>query len=191
MNLALDKALLFADRSEWRRWLEKNHAKEKVALLIHYRKDSGKQTLSHFEAVEEAICFGWIDSILRRIDDERFVLKYTPRKANSVWSKINRDKAEQLIKTGLMTEAGLAKIAEAKKNGQWDNAYTNKVRDEIPTDLEEALKHDKKALQNFQQFANSYRNMYIGWVTGAKTKATREKRINEVVRRSLLKIKPE
>ena len=89
-----------------------------------------------------------------------------------------------------MTEAGLAKIAEAKKSGQWDNAYTNKVRDEIPMYLEEALRHDKKAWKNFQQFANSYRNMYIGWVTGAKTETTRKKRIDEVVRRSLLKIKP-
>ena len=190
MNLALDKALLFTNRQEWRQWLEQNHDKEKEALLFHYRKGSGKQTLNHIDAVEEALCFGWIDSILRRIDDERFVLKYTPRKPKSVWSKINRDKAEKLIKSGLMTEAGLTKIEEAKKNGYWDNAYTNRVREKMPPDMKEALLKNAIAWQNFRQFANSYRNMYIGWVTGAETQVTREKRISEVVRRSQMKIKP-
>jgi uncharacterized protein YdeI (YjbR/CyaY-like superfamily) len=142
------------------------------------------------DAVEEALCFGWIDSILRRIDDERFVLKYTPRKAKSIWSKENRDRAEILMNTGKMTQAGLLKIEEAKRNGFWDTAYTNTVREKIPPDLQEAILQDKKAWKNFQQFANTYRNMYIGWVTGAKTEATRKKRITEVVRRSLMKIKP-
>lgn len=190
MNIDLDKALVFKSRQEWRKWLAKNHDKEHEALIIHYRKSSGKQTLSHIEAVEEALCFGWIDSILRRVDDERFVLKYTPRKPKSVWSKINRDKAEKLIKSGKMTGAGLKKIEEAKKNGLWDSAYTNRVRDDMPDDMEEALCQNKTAWQNFHQFANSYRNMYIGWVNSAKTEATRKKRITEVVYRSERKIKP-
>lgn len=190
MNINLDKALFFNSRQEWRKWLVKNHDKENEAILIHYRKSSGKQTLSHIDAVEEAMCFGWIDSILRRVDDERFVLKYTPRKAKSVWSKINRDKAEKLIKMGKMTPAGLAKIEEAKNNGLWDAAYTNKVRDELPIDLEKNLRQNETAWQNFRQFANSYRNTYIGWVNSAKTEATRKKRITEVVYRSERKIKP-
>jgi len=112
MNLDISKALYFANRTEWRQWLEQNHAhaKEKEALLIHYRKESRKSGLNHFDAVEEALCFGWIDSILKRVDTERFILKYTPRKANSIWSKVNRDKAEQLIKAGKMTSAGLVRI---------------------------------------------------------------------------------
>lgn len=190
MNIDLDKALVFKSRQEWRKWLAKNHDKKHEALIIHYRKSSSKQTLSHIEAVEEALCFGWIDSILRRVDDERFVLKYTPRKPKSVWSKINRDKAEKLIKTGKMTPAGLVKIEEAKNNSLWDSAYTNRVRDEMPDDLEEALRQNKTAWQNFHQFANSYRNMYVGWVTAAKTEVTRKKRITEIIYRSERKIKP-
>ncbi|HEX9897268.1 MAG TPA: YdeI/OmpD-associated family protein [Dehalococcoidales bacterium] len=190
MNLNISKALYFADRTEWRKWLVRNHAKEKEALLIHYRKDSGKTGLDHFDAVEEALCFGWIDSILKRVDDERFVLKYTPRKANSIWSKINRDKAEQLIEAGKMTKAGLLKIEEAKQNGNWDNAYTSLIKDTLPDDLKQALMNNKKAWWNFQKFAATYRNMYIGWVNGARTVATRRKRIAEVVYRSERKIKP-
>jgi uncharacterized protein YdeI (YjbR/CyaY-like superfamily) len=190
MNLDITKALNFTDRNAWRKWLERNHAKEKEALLIHYRKDSGKTSLNHFDAVEEALCFGWIDSILKRVDDERFVLKYTPRKPNSIWSKVNRDKAEQLIKAGKMTKAGLAKIEEAKKNGNWDNAYTSLIKDTLPDDLKQALLKNEKAWWNFQKFAATYRNMYIGWVNSAKTEATRRKRIAEVVYRSEKKIKP-
>jgi uncharacterized protein YdeI (YjbR/CyaY-like superfamily) len=190
MNLDISKALYFADKNAWRKWLEQNHSQEKEVLLIHYRKDSGKTSLNHFEAVEEALCFGWIDSILKRVDDERFVLKYTPRKANSIWSKVNRDKAEQLIKAGKMTKAGLAKIEEAKKNGNWDNAYTSLIKDILPADLKKALLKNKKAWWNFQKFAATYRNMYIGWVNDAKTENTRMKRITEVVYRSERNIKP-
>lgn len=190
MNLDISKALYFADRNEWRKWLVRNHVKEKEALLIHYRKGSSKTSVNHFDAVEEALCFGWIDSILRRVDEERFVLKYTPRKANSVWSKVNRDKAEQLIKVGKMTKAGLLKIAEAKKNGNWDNAYTSLIKDTLPDDLKKALLQNKKAWWNFQKFAATYRNMYIGWVNSSRTEATRQKRIAEVVYRSEREIKP-
>ena len=100
---------------------------------------------------------------------------------NSVWSKINKERAERLIKSGRITDAGLAKIEAAKKSGWWDKAYTNKIMDEIPADLEQALKKEKRAWENFQKFANSYRNMYVGWVNGAKTAETRQKRIRKVV----------
>jgi uncharacterized protein YdeI (YjbR/CyaY-like superfamily) len=190
MKLDISKALYFADRNEWRKWREQNHTKEKEALLIHYRKGSSKTSVNHFDAVEEALCFGWIDSILRRVDEERFVLKYTPRKANSIWSQINRDKAEQLIEAGKMTKAGLLKIEEAKKNGNWDNAYTSLIKDTLPDDLKKALKQNTEAWKNFRQFANSYRNMYIGWVNSSRTEATRRKRIAEVVYRSEREIKP-
>jgi uncharacterized protein YdeI (YjbR/CyaY-like superfamily) len=190
MNLDISKALHFKNRTEWRQWLEQNHVKEKEALVIHYRKESRKTGLNHFDAVEEALCFGWIDSILNRTDDERFILKYTPRKPNSIWSKVNRDKVEQLIKAGKMTEAGLAKIEEAKKNGNWDNAYTSLIKESLPNDLKLALMKNKKAWWNFQKFSATYRNMYIGWANSAKTEATRQKRIVEIVYRSEWNIKP-
>jgi len=185
-----DNVLYFKSRDEWHTWLEKNHNKSNEAWLVHYKKSSSKKSVNHFDAVEEALCFGWIDSKLKKIDDESFILKYSPRKKKSVWSKINKEKAEELISLGKMTQAGLDKIEEAKRQGLWDTAYTNLVKDRLPSDLKKALMVNKMAWANFQKFANSYRNMYIGWVKGAKTKETREKRIDEVVKRSLQNKKP-
>jgi uncharacterized protein YdeI (YjbR/CyaY-like superfamily) len=112
-------------------------------------------------------------------------LRFSPRKPNSVWSKINKERAEQLIASGQMSSAGLATVKEAKKNGAWDKAYTNITLDAMPTDLKDALLKEPAAWDNFYQFANSYRNMYVGWVNQAKTAGTREKRIRVVVEQSL------
>ena len=178
------KSLYFKNRKEWRKWLKDNHRKEKEIWLVYYKKHTGKPSVSHEEAVEEALCFGWIDSRVNSIDKERFKQKYTPRKENSVWSLINKRAAEKMIREGKMTKAGLEKIKEAKENGKWSDAYTSKIGDPLPAYLKKALMKNKIAWQNFKNFANSYRNMYIGWVTGAKTKETREKRIREVVKRA-------
>ena len=183
--IELANALFFKNRDEWHNWLEKNHRAINEIWLIHYKKSSGKKGLNHFDAVEEAICFGWIDGKLKKIDEERFILRYSPRKSKSVWSKINKENAEKMISLGKMTKAGFDKIEEAKKQGFWDNAYTNLVKERLPSDLKNALIVNKKAWNNFQQFANSYRNMYIGWVKNAKTEETRKKRISEVVKNSL------
>jgi uncharacterized protein YdeI (YjbR/CyaY-like superfamily) len=191
MNIEeLATAKLFMNRNDWRKWLEINHSKEDGLWLIHYKKKSNKKSVRHPDAVEEALCFGWIDSKLKRIDDERYILRYTPRKPKSVWSKINKDAAEKMIKLGKMTDAGLEKINIAKKQGLWDTAYTNLKRDRLPSDLKKALFKNKTAWNNFNNFANSYRNMYIGWVNGAKTDITRIKRIKEVVKRSSENKKP-
>jgi uncharacterized protein YdeI (YjbR/CyaY-like superfamily) len=186
----LEEALLFNDRNEWRSWLEKNHRNTKDVWLLHYKKQSKKQTLDHIDAVEEALCFGWIDSKLKKIDQERYILKYSPRKQKSVWSKINKENAEKMIASGKMTQAGLEKIEEAKKHGLWDTAYTNKIKERIPLDLKKALLADNTAWDNFQHFANSYRNMYCGWVKSAKTNETRKRRIAQVVERSRNNKKP-
>ncbi|MBM3155996.1 MAG: hypothetical protein FJ004_01765 [Chloroflexi bacterium] len=188
--MELSKALYFKNRDEWRVWLENNHDKEKEAWLVHYKKHSGKTGVSYIEAVEEALCFGWIDSKGKRIDEERFILKYSPRKSKSVWSQNNKEKAEKLIASGRMTDAGLAKIEEAKKSGAWENAYTDRKKQRMPSDLKKALLEDKAVWNNFKSFANSYRNMYIGWVNSTKTEETRKRRIGEVVKRSLLNKKP-
>ena len=178
-------ALFFKNRNEWRSWLEKNHNISNEVWLIHFKKSLGKKSLNHFDAVEEALCFGWIDSKLKKIDEEKFILKYSPRKSKSIWSKINKINAEKMISLGKMTQAGFDKIEEAKKQGFWDAAYTNLVKERLPSDLKKALIINKKAWYNFQKFANSYRNMYIGWVKNAKTEKTRKKRISEVVKNSL------
>ncbi len=188
--IELDNALFFNNRKEWRSWLEKNHRTQNEVWLIHYKKSSRKTNLNHVDAVEEAICFGWIDSKLKKIDKERFILRYSPRRSRSVWSKINKDTAKKMISKGKMMPAGLDKINQAKTSGYWDNAYTNLVKEQLPNDLKKALKMDKTAWDNFQEFANSYRNTYIGWVNNAKTEVTRKRRIAKVVKRSLENKKP-
>ena len=184
MEAEFRTAIYFINSNEWRAWLEKNHTLFNEIWLIHYKKSSGKKSLNHFNAVEEALCFGWIDSKLKKIDEERFILRYSPRKSKSVWSKINKENAEKMISLGKMTKAGFDKIEEAKKQGFWDTAYTNLVKERLPSDLKNALLVNKIAWHNFQNFANSYRNMYIGWVKNAKTEGTRKKRISEVVKRT-------
>jgi uncharacterized protein YdeI (YjbR/CyaY-like superfamily) len=188
--MAINIGLEFSDIQEWHKWLEKNHDKESEAWLVIYKKQSKQSGLKYDEALMEALCFGWIDGKMKTIDDDRFILRFSPRKSNSVWSQINKDKAEKLISQGQMTEAGLARIDEAKKNGSWDGAYTNRIREEIPPDLKKALMGNIIARDNFGHFANSYRNMYIGWITSAKTEPTRKKRVAEVVKRSVSKKKP-
>jgi uncharacterized protein YdeI (YjbR/CyaY-like superfamily) len=185
-----EDAVCFGSRQEWRDWLSRYHDKEDHIWLLHYKKQSGKISVDLADAVEEAICFGWIDGKLKSIDKESYTVRYSQRRSGSAWSKINKDRAERLIASGQMTPAGMAKIEEARKNRRWDTAYTNRHRDVLPTDLESALRQDNIAWSNFKGFANSYCNMYIGWVDDAKTEKTRQRRINEVVKRSRENIKP-
>jgi len=184
------KTLYVKERNEWRKWLEENYNSENEIWLIYYKKHSDKPRIPYDDAVEEALCFGWIDSLFKTIDEEKYMQKYTPRKKNSVWSEYNVKRCEKMIKEGKMTDAGLALIEEAKKNGKWDQAYSTKKIFEMPQDLEIALKKDKTAWANFNNFAASYRNNYIHWVNSAKRKETKNNRIEEVVKRSALNQKP-
>ena len=184
------KTLYAKDRNEWRKWLNANFNSENEIWLIYYKKQSGKQRIPYDDAVEEALCFGWIDSLVKTIDEEKYMQKYTPRKKNSVWSDYNVKRCGKMIKEGKMTDAGLKQIEEAKKNGQWDQAYTTKKIFEIPEDLENALKKNESAWENFNNFAPSYRNNYVHWVISAKREETKSKRIQEVVKRSVINQKP-
>jgi uncharacterized protein YdeI (YjbR/CyaY-like superfamily) len=184
------KSIHFKNRREWRNWLSKNNDKENEVWLVHYKKGSGIDSVALADAVEEALCFGWIDGKLQSIDKDRYVVRYSPRHPKSLWSKINKDRAERLIASGQMAPAGMSKIKEARGNGLWDAANTNRRSDKMPADLEAALKHDEDAWSNFHGFANSYRNTYIGWINDAKTEATRKRRIARVVERSKQNIKP-
>ena len=177
----MENMLSFTNREDWRFWLKENYVKENYVWLTLYKKKFRKKEMTLQEAVEEAICFGWIDGKLKKLDTERFILRFSPRKTKSVWSRINKERAEMLIRSRKMTDSGLVKIQEAKMNGLWEIAYTNKTKEKIPLDLKEALMKEKKAWDNFERFANSYRNMYIGWVNDTKTAETRIKRIKKVV----------
>jgi uncharacterized protein YdeI (YjbR/CyaY-like superfamily) len=171
----------FTGKREWRGWLIKNHDKEKEIWIVFFKKHTQKEGLTYAEAVEEALCFGWIDGILNRIDDEKHMIRFSPRKQGSVWSKINKEKSEKLIKEGRMTDAGIKSIEEAKKNGLWQKAYTNKKIEKMPSDLKEELIKEKQALENFNKFAATYKNMYVGFILAAKTDETRRSRIAKVV----------
>jgi uncharacterized protein YdeI (YjbR/CyaY-like superfamily) len=177
-------------RDEWRSWLEANHDVEEDVWLIYYKKHTGRPRIPYNDAVEEALCYGWIDSTVKRLDDARYMQKYTPRKKRSVWSKANKERAERMIKQGRMTEAGLAKIREAKRNGMWKRARVRELPTEVPHDLRQALGANKTAKRNFENLAPSYRKQFIGWISSAKQEETRAKRIKETVRLASKNKKP-
>ena len=184
------KTIYLPNRKSWRKWLEKNHLTEKEIWLIYYKKHTGKDRVAYDDAVEEAICFGWIDSTVRRIDNERYMQKYTVRNKKSKWSELNKNRAIKLLKEGKVQDQGLEKIEDAKQSGSWDNTYGKKMNQDIPADLEEALKQDEKAYVNFLNFAPGYRKSYIYYINDAKREDTRKRRIQRVVERASQNIKP-
>jgi uncharacterized protein YdeI (YjbR/CyaY-like superfamily) len=184
------KPIHFRNRQKWRSWLARNHDREKEVWLTYYKKHTRMRGVTHEEAVAEALCFGWIDSKVRAIDDERFMQKYTPRKGDSVWSLINKKVAMRMMREGKMAKAGLATIKAAKKSGRWSSAYTSRWRMAVPPDLKGALMENERAWRHFRDFANTYQNMYVGWVNEAKTEGTRNRRMREVVKRASRNQKP-
>ena len=169
------------DREQWRTWLAEHHATAKEIWLIFYKKHTGKPGLAYEEAVEEALCFGWIDGILKRIDDEKHTIRFSPRRKNSVWSQRNKTLVRKMIEEGRMTEVGLGKVAEAKANGQWGKAAQREDATCVPAELEAALAKDKRARQNFERLAPSYRKQFIYWVASAKREETQRRRVAEAV----------
>ena len=170
-------------------WLEENHSSENEVWTIIHKKKSGKIGLKYREAVEEAICFGWIDSKLQSVNDFSFRLRFSPRKKNSIWSKNNKELAETMIRLGKMRRAGFETIDEAKRNGKWGSAYSSKVPLKIPEDLLRALKESRLAWKNFDEFSNSTKLRYIYWIESARKNETRRKRITDVVKKANQKSK--
>jgi len=176
-------------RQEWREWLEKNHIGKQSIWLIYYKKKSKVSTVSYNEAVDEALCFGWIDSKAKPLDDERYMQFFSKRKNNSVWSKINKGKVERLVKEGLMTKAGFEIIEKAKQNGSWT------ILDEaealiIPQDLEDNFKMNQDAKKYFVRLSRSDKRNILQWLVLAKRPETRQKRITEIIRCADLNQKP-
>jgi uncharacterized protein YdeI (YjbR/CyaY-like superfamily) len=169
------------DREEWRRWLEDNHDSYRGIWLVIFKKGSGKPHITYEEAVEEGLCFGWIDNKPNVIDEERFKLRFTPRKPRSAWSRSNKKRVEKLIEQGLMTPAGMRKIEEAKRNGAWD--LLEDVEDlRVPEDLEKALAANPPADVNFKAFSDSAKKQILFWIKTAKLPETRRKRVEETAR---------
>lgn len=168
-------------RAEWRAWLEQHHMRKEGIWLVSYKKATGKPRFDYDEAVEEALCFGWIDSKSNKLDDERWLLWFAPRKPRTGWSKLNQDRVKRLIEQGLMMPAGLAKVEAAKQDGSW-NALDAIEALEIPPDLEQALIEYGEAKQNFEAFPKSAKRGILEWIAAAKKPETRAKRIQETAR---------
>ncbi len=172
--------IYLSDRGSWRRWLGNNHATERGIWLVFYKKATRKPSLEYAESVEEALCFGWVDSRTRRLDDERYMLMFTPRKPNSPWSRSNKEGVERLMASGLMSPMGMAKIEEAKRNGAWTvyDAIEDLV---VPDDLAAALAMKTTAQTKFKAFSVSVRKNILWWIASARRPETRARRIAKTV----------
>jgi uncharacterized protein YdeI (YjbR/CyaY-like superfamily) len=168
------------DRQAWRTWLMENYDTSPGIWLIYYKVNSGNPSVTYPEVVKEALCFGWIDSKVKSLDAERYMQLITPRKPKSVWSKLNKQYIEALSAQGLMTEAGLAKIAAAKQDGSWESLDAIEALI-IPPDLEQAFMANPEAQTHFTAFSNTVKKQILTWIYSAKRPETRRQRIEQTV----------
>ena len=166
------------DRTTWRSWLEVNHSTAAGAWLVTWRPGSGHPILDYEAAVEEALCFGWVDSRPGRVDDQRSKLYFAPRKPRSAWSASNKARIERLMEGGRMAPAGLAAVERAKANGAWEHLDAVE-RLEVPADLSEALAARPPAAEHFSAFPRSTRRAILEWIASARRPETRAARVEE------------
>jgi uncharacterized protein YdeI (YjbR/CyaY-like superfamily) len=177
------RTLYLSTRKQWRQWLTKNHATEKEIWLVYYRQETGKPSIPYEDSVEEALCFGWIDSIIKKLDNECYARKFTPRTNMTKWSNTNKQRMAKMLEAGLVTKAGLATIENIKLIADKSGAAPKKPSAmEIPAYIREAFKQDKTVWDNFCGLAKSYQRDYILWITIAKKEETRDRRIEEAIK---------
>lgn len=174
---------------EWRQWLEENHKSKQSIWVVYYKKKSNVASITYTDAVDEALCFGWIDSTRKAVDDDTFIQFFCKRKPNSVWSKINKAKVQRLIDAGLFAQAGHESIEIAKQNGSW--AILDEVEElKIPNDLESEFEIKQGSKEFFLSLSRSVRKSILQWLVLAKRPETRQKRIREIVDLAAQKLKP-
>ena len=176
-----EELITLANRAEWRAWLEKNHNTLSETWLTILKKNADAPGVPYEDAVEEAVCFGWIDGKMHTIDDKTYALRFTPRRRGSIWSKSNRDRATFLICAGFMAPAGLQKVDEAKQNGMWEKAYSSLTPPAIPQDVSDAMASDGEAMPAFKAMSNSMKTRYLYWIESAKREDTRKRRIQKLM----------
>jgi uncharacterized protein YdeI (YjbR/CyaY-like superfamily) len=170
------------DRAAWRAWLEQNHAAEPDGVwLVYYKAHTGKPSIPYDDSVEEALCFGWVDSLIRKLDADRFARKFTPRREDSHWSESNRKRAERLVAAGLMTPAGRALIDVAKASGRWLDDGRPPVDERPSQAFRDALVRHPSAASFFDSLAPAAQKLFILWINTAKKAETRERRVNESI----------
>lgn len=173
--------LYFKNHHEWRVWLHENHNTSTGIYFIFYKISSDFESMRWEEAVKVALCYGWIDSTVRKVDDESRKQMFGPRKEKSVWSKVNKNYIDKLIFENLMHKSGIQKIEIAKNNGSWESLDAVENH-EIPSDLEIAFSKNKIAFTNYQNFSPTYRKSYLYWLNQAKREDTRKIRISEIIK---------
>jgi uncharacterized protein YdeI (YjbR/CyaY-like superfamily) len=173
--------LPFSNPQEWRAWLERHHAVEREAWLLISKKGATSKSLTLAEAVEEALCYGWIDSHMRPVDAQAFRLRFSPRRSGSIWAVSNQRRVEQLIREGRMAPAGLAAVEAAKASGEWEAAVRREDVSQVPPELDEALQADAAARAAYQKLPPSHKKQYLYWITSARRPETRQKRIAELL----------
>lgn len=177
------------NRQEWREWLLENHNKKQSIWLVHYNKKSNMPSVSWSDAVDEALCFGWIDSTRKSLEIDKFIQFFTKRKPTSVWSKINKEKIERLKQEGLLMPAGLESISIAQQNGTW-NILDDVEELEISEDLEKEFNTREGSKEYFLSLSKSVKKSMLQWIKLAKRPETRQKRIVELVEHANRKIRP-
>ena len=173
--------LAFGNRREWRAWLKAHCREAAEAWLVIQKRGSKQPGLRYEEAVEEALCFGWIDGLLNTLDEESYLLRYTPRRAKSVWSMANIERVARLTRQGRMTEAGPAKVSEAKENGQWAAAIRREQVEIIPAELERVLRLRDGGIEAYRALPDSRKKQFIYWLQTAKRDSTKRRRVGRIV----------
>jgi uncharacterized protein YdeI (YjbR/CyaY-like superfamily) len=175
--MKIGKTIYFDNRKDWKNWLRKNHKKEKEIWLIYYNKASGKSRIPYNDAVEEALCYGWIDSTIKKIDKDRFTQRFTPRNKKSELSEMNKERIRLLIKSKKMTKAGLKAVEHLIDDKLED------VEPKLSQDIKKALQKDKKVWENYEKFPASYKRIRIGWIESARIRQeVFEQRLNYFIK---------
>ncbi len=180
-----DDHLFFDDRRKWRAWLRANHARASHAWLALPKRGFSGRALTYDEAVEEALCFGWIDGLLNRLDASRYLLRFSPRRAGSVWSESNKKRVAKLIRRRRMTSSGMEMVRQAKRNGQWREAARRENTERPPEDLLAELRKVRGRLAAWRALPPSRKKQALYWLASAKREATRRDRVRQISERWL------
>jgi len=180
--MKINKSFTPRDGSDWRAWLETNHEKEQEVWVVYFKASSGQSGIDYETSVEEALCFGWVDSLIQRIDEEKYARKFNPRRAGSFWSASNKKRMEKLIGSGRMTAIGLAKYdPQAPESASETGQKIRRGENPVPDEILKQLQAQTQVWENFQSLPPSHQRQYLSWVLSAKKVETQQKRLAEVI----------